>query len=91
MQAKETYDEAISHGFTATLLEEDATSSDIFRCLVGNLPANADAVIKFSYVTELSLQPDGILQFTLPTLLNPRYNPKLEGLVFEYEVLFSWM
>jgi len=60
-------------------MEEDSSSSDIFRCLVGNIPANTDAVIKFSYVTELTLQPDGVLQFALPTLLNPRYNPHPEG------------
>jgi len=78
-QAKETYDDAISAGCTATLLEEDASASDIFRCLLGNLPAGVSALIKFAYVMELPLTPDGAVQFVLPTQLNPRYNPSLES------------
>lgn len=74
-KAEETYDEALKAGFTAVLMQEDDSSSDIFTCLVGNLPPDAEAVIKFGYVTELSLQPNGTLCFLLPTLLNPRYNP----------------
>ena len=78
-QAKETYDDAISAGFTATLLEEDVSASDIFRCLLGNLPAGAEATIKFAYIIELPVTPDGAVQFVLPTQLNPRYNPSLES------------
>ena len=59
-------------------MQEDDASSDIFSCLLGNLPPDTDAVIRFGYVTELSLQPDGTLSFLLPTLLNPRYNPPVE-------------
>ena len=82
-QAKETYKEALDQGFAATYMEQDETTTDIFRCKVGNLPPGADMTIKFAYVTELTMQPDGGLTFTLYTLLNPRYNPKAEGLCAE--------
>ena len=78
-QAKQTYDDAINAGRTATLLEEDATASDIFRCLLGNLPAGVEAIVKFAYVIELPLTPEGAVQFILPTQLNPRYNPSVES------------
>jgi len=79
-QAKQTYDDAVDSGHTAMLLEEDDASGDIFRCLVGNLPSGAEAAIKFAYVIELRLTPDGAVTFVLPTQLNPRYNPSEEGL-----------
>jgi len=62
------------------LLEEDDASGDIFRCLVGNLPPGAEAAIKFAYVIELRLSPEGAVIFVLPTQLNPRYNPSEAGL-----------
>jgi len=62
------------------LLEEDESSGDIFRCLVGNLPPGAEAAIKFAYVIELRLSPEGAVTFVLPTQLNPRYNPSEAGL-----------
>jgi len=61
------------------LLEEDESSGDIFRCLVGNLPPGAEAAIKFAYAIELKLSPDGSVEFVLPTQLNPRYNPSEAG------------
>lgn len=64
------------------LMEEDDASGDIFRCLVGNLPPGTEAVIKFAYVIELQLSPEGAVLFVLPTQLNPRYNPSEEGLFF---------
>jgi len=62
------------------LLEEDDASGDIFRCLVGNLPPGTEAAIKFAYVIELRLSPEGAVMFVLPTQLNPRYNPSQSGL-----------
>ena len=61
------------------LLEEDESSGDIFRCLVGNLPPGAEAAIKFAYAIELKLSPDGNVEFVLSTQLNPRYNPSEAG------------
>jgi len=80
LQAKQTYDDAVDSGRTAMLLEEDDASGDIFRCLVGNLPPGAEAAIKFAYVIELRLSPEGAVVFVLPTQLNPRYNPSEAGL-----------
>jgi len=79
-QAKQTYDDAVDSGRTAMLLEEDDASGDIFRCLVGNLPPGTEAAIKFAYVIELGLSPEGAVTFVLPTQLNPRYNPSQSGL-----------
>ena len=78
-QAKQTYDAAVESGYTAMLLEEDDASGDIFHCLVGNLPPATEAAIKFAYVIELRLSPEGAVMFVLPTQLNPRYNPSQSG------------
>jgi len=74
-QAKETYKEAVDQGFSATYMEQDDSSSDVFTCKVGNIPPGTELTLTFAYVTELTLKPDGLLQFSLYTLLNPRYNP----------------
>ncbi|XP_071167548.1 von Willebrand factor A domain-containing protein 5A-like isoform X5 [Mytilus edulis] len=74
-KAKETYSEAISSGHTAMLLSEDDASGDIFECKLGNLPAGEKALLTISYVVELSVETDGKVRFTLPTVLTPRYSP----------------
>ncbi|CAG2243183.1 unnamed protein product [Mytilus edulis] len=74
-KAKETYNEAISNGHTAMLLSEDDASGDIFECKLGNLPAGEMALLTISYVVELSVETDGKVRFTLPTVLTPRYSP----------------
>ncbi|XP_063435543.1 von Willebrand factor A domain-containing protein 5A-like [Mytilus trossulus] len=74
-KAKETYNEAISSGHTAMLLSEDDASGDIFECKLGNLPAGEKALLTMSYVVELSVETDGKVRFTLPTVLTPRYSP----------------
>ncbi|XP_063813620.1 von Willebrand factor A domain-containing protein 5A-like isoform X2 [Pseudophryne corroboree] len=75
-QAKETYDEAMSKGQQAFLLEEDASSADIFSCSVGNLPPGQEAEVTLKYVQELPVEADGAVRFVLPAVLNPRYTPK---------------
>ena len=77
-EARETYNEAVSQGQTAMLLEEDDSSGDIFCCLLGNLPLNTDVKVEFAYVIELGVEADGGVKFGLPTVLNPRYNPSVE-------------
>ena len=37
------------------------------------------AQLTLSYAIELPLAADGGVNFTLPTVLNPRYNPSVEG------------
>ncbi|XP_075042986.1 von Willebrand factor A domain-containing protein 5A-like [Mixophyes fleayi] len=75
-QAKETYDEAMSQGQQAFLLEEDESSADIFSCSVGNLPPGQEAEVTLRYVQELPVEADGAVRFVLPAVLNPRYTPK---------------
>ena len=84
LQEKQTYDDAVDSGRAAMLLEEDDASGDIFRCRVGNLPPGAEAAIKFAYVIELCLSPEGAVVFVLPTQLNPRYNPSEAGLSISF-------
>ncbi|XP_073467428.1 von Willebrand factor A domain-containing protein 5A-like [Aquarana catesbeiana] len=75
-EAHKTYDEAISRGEQAFLLEEDESSADIFRCSVGNLPPGQEAEVTLKYVRELPVEADGAVRFVLPAILNPRYSPK---------------
>ncbi|KAM4707367.1 von Willebrand factor A domain-containing protein 5A-like [Discoglossus pictus] len=75
-EAHKTYDEAISQGHEAFLLEEDESSGDIFSCMVGNLPPGQEAEVTLKFVRELPLEADGAVRFVLPAVLNPRYTPK---------------
>ncbi|XP_077334253.1 von Willebrand factor A domain-containing protein 5A-like isoform X1 [Lithobates pipiens] len=75
-EAHKTYDEAISRGEQAFLLEEDESSADIFSCSVGNLPPGQEAEVTLKYVRELPVEADGAVRFVLPAILNPRYTPK---------------
>ncbi|XP_036603073.1 von Willebrand factor A domain-containing protein 5A-like isoform X2 [Trichosurus vulpecula] len=72
-QAQENYENAISQGQQAFLLEQDSSSGDIFSCSLGNLPPGQKASVTLSYVQELSLEADGAVHFVLPAILNPRY------------------
>ncbi|XP_078003037.1 von Willebrand factor A domain-containing protein 5A-like isoform X2 [Phascolarctos cinereus] len=72
-QAQENYEDAISQGQQAFLLEQDSSSGDIFSCSIGNLPPGQKAAVTLSYVQELSLEADGAVRFVLPAILNPRY------------------
>uniref|UniRef100_F6T0E2 von Willebrand factor A domain-containing protein 5A n=1 Tax=Monodelphis domestica TaxID=13616 RepID=F6T0E2_MONDO len=72
-QAQEDYENAISQGQAAFLLEQDSSSGDIFRCSIGNLPPGQKATVTMSYVQELSLEADEAVRFVLPAILNPRY------------------
>uniref|UniRef100_H3AU12 von Willebrand factor A domain containing 5A n=1 Tax=Latimeria chalumnae TaxID=7897 RepID=H3AU12_LATCH len=74
-EARNTYDDAISSGQEAFLLEEDENSADIFTCSIGNFPPNQEATLLISYVRELPLEADGAVRFILPAILNPRYQP----------------
>lgn len=75
-EARDTYDDAISSGQSAFLLEESDESSDIFQISVGNLPPKEEAIIELRFVTELAVEVEGRVVFVLPTVLNPRYSPQ---------------
>lgn len=76
IQAREDYDDALSSGQQAFLLEESEQSPDIFSLSVGSLPPGESASIRLEYVTELAVQADDGLRFCLPAVLNPRYQPE---------------
>ncbi|KAG9342165.1 hypothetical protein JZ751_017165, partial [Albula glossodonta] len=78
-QAREQYDDALSSGQQAFLLEESSESSDVFRLSVGSLPPGQNASVTLAYVTELAVQADDALRFCLPAVLNPRYAPQDSG------------
>ncbi|XP_045407386.1 von Willebrand factor A domain-containing protein 5A isoform X2 [Lemur catta] len=73
IKAHTIYENAISQGHQAFLLEEDVSSKDVFSCNVGNLQPGVKVALTLRYVQELSLEADGALRFVLPTVLNPRY------------------
>uniref|UniRef100_A0A4W6CS31 von Willebrand factor A domain-containing protein 5A-like n=1 Tax=Lates calcarifer TaxID=8187 RepID=A0A4W6CS31_LATCA len=75
-QAREEYDDALSSGQQAFLLEESEQSPDIFSLSVGSLPPGESASIRLEYVIELAVQADDGLRFCLPAVLNPRYEPQ---------------
>ncbi|XP_058263681.1 von Willebrand factor A domain-containing protein 5A-like isoform X3 [Hemibagrus wyckioides] len=78
-EAREQYDDALSSGVQAFLLEESEESADVFRLSVGSLPPRQSASVTFIYIIELSVQADHSLQFCLPAVLNPRYTPAGTG------------
>ncbi|XP_050958335.1 von Willebrand factor A domain-containing protein 5A-like isoform X2 [Labeo rohita] len=73
--ARDQYDDAVSSGQQAFLLEESDESPDVFKLNVGCLSPGQTAVISIVYVIELSIQADNALRFCLPAVLNPRYKP----------------
>jgi Mg-chelatase subunit ChlD len=72
-KAFETYDEALSAGHGAYLLDEER--ADVFTASVGNLPPGKEAVLRITTVSELPLAGDDI-RFTVPTTVAPRYAPE---------------
>ncbi|TDH15145.1 hypothetical protein EPR50_G00028050 [Perca flavescens] len=75
-KAREEYDDALSSGREVFLLEESDQSPDIFSLSVGSLHPGESASIRLEYVTELAVQADEGLRFSLPAVLNPRYQPR---------------
>ncbi|XP_061916041.1 von Willebrand factor A domain-containing protein 5A-like isoform X3 [Entelurus aequoreus] len=75
-EAREEYDDALSSGQQAFLLEESEQSPDIFSLSVGSLPPGESASIRLEYIIELAVQADDALRFCLPAVLNPRYQPQ---------------
>ncbi|KAM7050646.1 von Willebrand factor A domain-containing protein 5A-like isoform 2-T3 [Molossus nigricans] len=72
-EARTNYEDAVSQGHQAFLLEEDDSSRDVFCCNLGNLPPGSKATLALKYVQELPLDADGALRYVLPAVLNPRY------------------
>ncbi|XP_070623321.1 von Willebrand factor A domain-containing protein 5A-like isoform X2 [Erythrolamprus reginae] len=75
-QAEQEYEDALSEGHQAFLLEREENTSDIFICNLGNLPPGGEATLKLRYVQALMVEPDDAIRFVLPVVLNPRYVPE---------------
>ncbi|KAK4189074.1 von Willebrand factor type A domain-containing protein [Podospora australis] len=73
-QARKTFQDAVSRGETAGLLEQLPDASDVFTTTVGNVPAGATLKVEITYLGELKhdAEVDGI-RFTIPTSIAPRY------------------
>uniref|UniRef100_A0A2P2I2A9 von Willebrand factor A domain-containing protein 5A-like n=1 Tax=Hirondellea gigas TaxID=1518452 RepID=A0A2P2I2A9_9CRUS len=74
-KAEKIYTEAVDSGRTAMIMREESLTADVISLTIGNLPPKSVTEITLSVVTELSVGTDGGVQYTLPTVLNPRYCP----------------
>ena len=69
-KAERDYEEAITDGNSAVMLEE--TGPGLYTVSIGNLMAKESAVIRYRYALMLSWQGSQ-LRFLLPTTIAPRY------------------
>ncbi|XP_045580710.1 von Willebrand factor A domain-containing protein 5A isoform X3 [Salmo salar] len=88
-KAREQYDDSLSLGQQAFLLEESDESPDVFKLSVGSLPPGEKASVSLDYVTELAVQADDGLRLCLPAVLNPRYQPQGSDIVSGGSALVS--
>uniref|UniRef100_A0A673X583 von Willebrand factor A domain-containing protein 5A-like n=1 Tax=Salmo trutta TaxID=8032 RepID=A0A673X583_SALTR len=88
-KAQEQYEDALSSGLQAFLLEESDESPDVFKLSVGSLPPGEKASVSLDYVTELAVQADDGLRLCLPAVLNPRYHSALVSSVPAGSVPYS--
>ncbi|KAI4853219.1 hypothetical protein E4T44_00976 [Aureobasidium sp. EXF-8845] len=79
-QARKTFDDAVSRGETAGLLESLPTG--VFGVTLGNIPANTSIQVDITYGAELKhdAQIDG-LRYILPTSIARRYGSYPGGLL----------
>eukprot|EP00741_Cyanophora_paradoxa_P006049 tig00000981_g5867.t1 len=71
--AAEEYARALARGGGGYLLEEE--SPEIFTASVGNLPPGGRCALRVTYAAELPCGADGVVRFSLPTTVAPRYAP----------------
>jgi hypothetical protein len=78
-EAKAKYNEAVSRGEFAGLLEQH--TPDVFRTSLGNIPPGETIKVEIEYIMELKhdAEVDG-LRFTIPTSIAPRYGNAPSGL-----------
>ncbi len=71
-EAFRTYDEAITKGHGAALLDQERRN--VFTANVGNLLPGEETVVEVTYVQRLGAD-EGALRLMIPTLVAPRYIP----------------
>ncbi|RYP73875.1 hypothetical protein DL771_003317 [Monosporascus sp. 5C6A] len=73
-EAREAFNEAIAHGVSTALLEQD--TSEIFTSSLGNIPPNTRLKTKITFITLLKYRFDDerkITTLTIPTYIAGRY------------------
>ena len=71
-QAFATYDEAITKGHGAALLEQERPN--VFTASVGNLLPHEETIVEVTFLQKLTAD-EGALRLMIPTLVAPRYIP----------------
>ncbi len=71
-KAFEKYEEAMSKGDGAFLLDEERP--DLFQLSIGNMPPKSDLVVRLRYLLPATRDGKG-LRLMLPTSITPRYSP----------------
>lgn len=73
-EAKQTYNDAVSRGKTAGLMEQSLDAADVFTTRIGKVPPGEHIRIDLAYLGELKhdAEVDGV-RFTIPTSIAPRY------------------
>jgi Ca-activated chloride channel homolog len=71
-EAFQTYDDAISKGHGAALLEQERPN--VFTASVGNLLPDEETVVEVTFLQKLTAD-EGALRLMIPTLVAPRYIP----------------
>lgn len=73
-QARAEYNEAVSKGETAGLLEQLPEASDVFTTSIGNIAPAETVTVEITYLGELKhdVQIGGV-RYTIPMIIAPRY------------------
>jgi Ca-activated chloride channel family protein len=74
-KAKEIYELAKEEGKTASLLEQQ--NPNVFQMNVANILPNDKILVELRY-TELLVPTESVYEFTLPTVVGPRYSETLQ-------------
>jgi Ca-activated chloride channel family protein len=74
--ARQTYEQAIEEGRTASLLEQQRPN--VFQMNVGNILPGDEIVVELSY-TEMLISQKNLYEFVYPTVVGPRYSNQNES------------
>jgi hypothetical protein len=72
-KARKVFEEAVTRGETAGLLEQTPEASDVFATKLGNVRAGETVIVEIVYVGELKMSEGEGVRFTVPTKIAPRY------------------
>ncbi|HEX9105209.1 MAG TPA: VIT domain-containing protein, partial [Polyangia bacterium] len=69
--ARERFEEAIAHGHSAALVEQERSS--LFTQEIGNIPPGAEVVAELTIDQKLAWLDEGAWEWRFPTVVMPRY------------------